>query len=376
MVARLFAHTSGRLYGEPLRTTAVAALDVESNKSLVVMGKVLSFVLNRLLKGWFRLQALAAPFKTWAEGAITPLAEEIEPLRELNEPELEDREARQQIMEDPAWQQRFLDMWREGKRGLTLARLRRWLRRETYAIRRDLADMVVEHSPVPRWRGETLQQIYERLVRFQGGDPVVVRSAEERAEFERAPRPIGDDAQFLLHLLRTYDRELVWWTISANADPRGVAKRLWDPLVLPGFSDAGAHLVNMAFFDANLRALKIAQAEDDIENRVAHMVHRLTQEPANFFGIDAGTIEVGDRADLVLIDPVALAAWDPEATVERIHRHVLSAEQLVNRPPGVVAGTWVAGVRLFDGEQPASDVAQGSAGTLLRPRNHWPSPSP
>jgi N-acyl-D-aspartate/D-glutamate deacylase/pimeloyl-ACP methyl ester carboxylesterase len=370
-VARLFSLTSGRLFGRPLRTTAVAALDVESNRGLVVLGRVLSQILNGPLGGRFRLQALAAPFKTWAEGPITPLAEEIEPLRVLNEPDVEDRAAREAILADPAWQARFLAMWRDGKAGVSLARLRRWLRLEDYAIERDLDVMVVERAPVPEWSGETLGAIHRRLQRHQAGDRAAARSEAEREAFDAFAE--GDDAQFVLDLLRRFDRELVWWTVSANRDEAGWARRLEDPLVLPGFSDSGAHLVNMAFFDVNLRALRVAARAPDAEAAVARMVRRLTTEPAAFFGLDAGSLEPGARADLVLLDPEALRAWDPEATVERLHRPALGAEQLVNRPRGVVRSVWVAGRRLYDGERFAETLGTEPAGRPLRARNRWPS---
>lgn len=63
---------------------------------------MLARVLNsRLLQGDFHLQALAAPFKVWSDGAVTPLSEEIDELRLPNESELEDRAARMKILSDP-----------------------------------------------------------------------------------------------------------------------------------------------------------------------------------------------------------------------------------------------------------------------------------
>jgi N-acyl-D-aspartate/D-glutamate deacylase len=371
-VARLFSLTSARLYGRALRTTAVAALDVESNKSLVVLGRALSFVLNGPLAGAFRLQALAAPFKTWSEGALTPIAEEIEPLRVLNETEVEDRAAREFIMDDPAWQARFLAMWREGKRGLSLARLKRVLKREDYAIDRELRSMVVDRCPVREWEGESLQQVHDRLLQHQAGQ-AVARSEQEREALDSFPRPVEDDARFVMHLLRRFDRDLVWWTVSANRDEEGVAERLFHPLLLPGFSDSGAHLVNMAFFDANLRALRIAARRPSPLASVARMVQRLTREPAAFFGLDVGRMDVGDRADLVAVDPEALTRWDPEATVARIHRDVLGTEQLVNRPPKIVERVWIGGEVVWDGERFHDALGQRAFGRALRARNHWPN---
>jgi N-acyl-D-aspartate/D-glutamate deacylase len=109
---------------------------------------------------------------------------------------------------------------------------------------------------------------------------------------------------------------------------------------------------------------------------VAHMVGRLTRESARFFGLETGTMEIGDGADLVLVDPAALRSWDPETTVERIHRDVFETEQLVNRPPGVVRGVWIRGRQIFDGEAFADDFQRAAYGRLLRPVNHWPVVDP
>jgi len=49
------------------------------------------------------MQALGARFKIWADGAVTPIAEEIPELRALNETDLEDRDARMKILQDPTF---------------------------------------------------------------------------------------------------------------------------------------------------------------------------------------------------------------------------------------------------------------------------------
>jgi N-acyl-D-aspartate/D-glutamate deacylase len=101
---RTFLLTSGRLHGKPLRTTVVAALDIANNWKLSRMVKTLSGLLNsKLIQGDFHMQALGAPFKIWSDGAITPIAEEIPELRRLNETDLEDRETRRMIMNEPEY---------------------------------------------------------------------------------------------------------------------------------------------------------------------------------------------------------------------------------------------------------------------------------
>ena len=84
-VIRNFLLSSGRLHGRPLKLTAVAALDVASNRAIRWLALALTALLNSpQLDGRFRLQALAAPFKMFWDGPINPLAEELPALRELN----------------------------------------------------------------------------------------------------------------------------------------------------------------------------------------------------------------------------------------------------------------------------------------------------
>lgn len=339
-VIRNFLLTSGLLYGRTLKITAVAALDVHMNRGILRAGLLLSRLLNsRLLRGHFRLQALSAPFKVWSDGVVTPLSEEVPSLRRLNELELDDRAGRAALMNDPAWVAEFRAMWFSGKRGFNLARLKRWLRLDDNVLSRDLADMTIDTCPCASWNGHTLQQVFERLIAWQAGSPDV-RGKDEAQLFGSFPKDC-DEADFFLHLLRRFDTSLRWWTITANRNPATTKALLFHPLLLPGFNDSGAHLTNMAFYDGNLRTLKLAQ--EDGEQRVAHAVHRLTREPAEFLGIDAGRLAVGARADLVLIDPDRLRAWDPDQSFRYIWRDCYQHHQIVNRPDGVVTDVMIAG---------------------------------
>ncbi len=338
---RNFLLTSGRLFGRTLKVTAVAAIDVHSDRRIVRMGKTLSRILNGwLLKGFFRFQALAAPFKVWSDGVITPLAEEVPELRKLNECDLEDRAGRLKILNDPAYIAAFRKMWFRGKHGWNLSRLLRWLRFDINVLSRDLRDMTVDRCPVPDWSNETLHAIYERLTAWQKSGQGA-RSETERAAFAGFVNPIKDDAEFFLHLLRTYDTDLRWWTITANRDAKVIESLLFNPLMLPGFNDSGAHLTNMAFYDGNLRCLQIAQ-RSGLE-KVAHAVHRLTQEPAEFFGLDAGVLKVGAQADIAVIDPHKLAAYESERHTTYLWREDFQHHQLVNRSDGVVSHVFIAG---------------------------------
>lgn len=366
-VFRNFLLTSGRLFGKPLKVTAVAAIDLATNRSIVRLGLLLSMLLNsRLLNGRFRLQALPARFKIWSDGVVTPIAEEIPELRRLNECDLEDRIGRRRILGDPDYVNAFRTMWYRGRRGWSLARLKHWLRLDDNVLSRDLSDMTIDECPVPDWQGQTLQQVRDGLLRWQHSGEGA-RSAVEAEAFQSFP-PQPDEADFFLHLLRRFDTDLRWWTISANRDLGMVEKLAFHPRLLPGFNDSGAHLTNMAFYDGNLRLLKMAQKKG--LSRVAHAVQRLTREPAEFFGVDAGRLEVGARADLVVIDPQALSSWEPEATYQYIWRDAFEHRQLVNRPEGVVRRVLVNGHCAFAEGSYSPAFGQQPMGRLLRSYDH------
>jgi len=360
--------TSGRLFGETLKVTAVAALDFRNDRRIKRAALLLARVLNSwLLKGHFRLQALAAPFKVWSDGVFTPFSEEIPELRRLIETDLEDYAARRRILDDPAYRERFRRMWYRGKRGFGWARLKRWLRLDDNVLSRDLRDMTLDAARVPEWNGETLQAVYERLCAWQATG-TGARSEAERIAFAAFPKPVGDDCDFFLHALRLLDTKLRWWTTPANQDPASVRELLFHPLLLPGFNDSGAHLTNMAFYDCNLRTLKIAQEEGLA--RVAHAVHRLTQEPAELFGIEAGVLRRGAQADVVLVDPAALARHDGEQQVRYVWREAFEHFQLVNRPEGVVTQVWIGGHLAWDADAYTPAFGRVPMGRVMRHKDH------
>jgi N-acyl-D-aspartate/D-glutamate deacylase len=366
-VFRNFLLTSGRLYGKPLKVTAVAAIDVATNASIARLGLLLSRILNsRLVNGFFRLQALAAPFKTWSDGVITPIAEEIPELRRLNECDLDDRAARMAILHDPAWVADFRRMWFKGKRGFNLANLLRLLKRENLVLSRRLDDMTIAACPLADWNGELMDTVWQRLRTWQRTNRGACSAAEAEA-FAAFPRPC-DDADFFLHLMRCFDTDLRWSTVTANRDPKVVRDLLFHPLLLPGFNDSGAHLTNMAFYDGNLRMLQIAQREGI--GQVAHAVHRLTQEPAELFGLDAGVLRVGARADIAVIHPEVLASYDAEAGVRYVYREAFDHHQLVNRSDGVVSAVLIGGKLAWHDGAYAPNFGKEAFGRLLRHRDH------
>ncbi|NCF34372.1 MAG: amidohydrolase family protein [Proteobacteria bacterium] len=364
LTVKLFMLSSGRLHGKPLKITALAAIDSVNNRMNKAQALLFANLLNsKAANGLFRMQALAAPFKIYSEGAVSPLAEANPLMRQLIETELEDAAARQQILLDPEFVEAFREMWNRGKSGFSIGHLRRLLRMENEFLTRDLNDMVIYRSPVSSWPGQSMAQLYGRyqswLLNSEAIDDV-----EEARTFVDMGANIRDDGEFFLALLRHFDRDWHWHYVAANKDPQIIKKLLLHPQLLPGFNDSGAHVTNMAFFDGNLRALKIGL--EDSEQGFSHMLKRLTREPAEFFGLDVGGLEVGDRADLVLFDPQRLATYDGEASVQYTYREAFDCHQLVNRAEGVVKSVFVGGEQIWSGQNFTLAHGQQRLGQALK----------
>lgn len=362
---KTFLLTSGRLHGKPLKTTVVAALDVANNWKLARLGKILARLLNSpLIKGDFHMQALGAPFKIWSDGAITPIAEEIPELRQLNETDLEDRAGRLKILNDATYVKSFRAMWMKGKQGWSIARLKRKLDLEDFAFNRNLSDMTVDLCPHKNWQGLSFQDVLDRVLAIKNGTHTTGVTHAERALVQTDFSMVTDEADFMLQMLRSFDTTLSWSTVTANRDMQTVRDLLMNPLLLPGFNDSGAHLTNMAFYDVNLRSLKLAASGGDAD--VSYMVKRLTKDAADVFGIEGGSIYEGDIADLILIDPEKLAAYNGEEHVKRIHREEFQTEQLVNRSDGVVNLVMIGGHTAWENNTFSQHLGKTPMGRLLR----------
>jgi N-acyl-D-aspartate/D-glutamate deacylase len=345
-----FLFTSGRLYGRPLRTSALTAIDLAHDRRTWKLFPLIAGALNsRLLDGRFHFQVLGTPFRMYAEGAICPIFEEFASSRMLMACDIEDASRRREIMLSEDFGELFVREWHDPRLVST--------------FNRDLDALNVERCPVGEWQGETLGAVYRRLLRFQSGDRASARSQAEAGALESFPDPIGREGAFLLQLIRRYDRELRWWFVVGNDRPEILRKLLFHEHMLPGFNDSGAHLINLAFFDGNLLTLQLAARES--QTAVAEAVRRLTREPADFFGVDAGRIDPGSQADLVLIDPAALARYDTDANRRMIYREIFGHEQLVNRSDGVVSSVFIAGEEAWDGRDFAPTLGARRLGRPL-----------
>src|SRR5690606_5644574 len=113
-------------------------------------------------------------------------------------------------------------------------------------------------------------------------------------------------ADAFLDLVVEHGTEFRWTTTIANAREKVANKLAQTPGVTIGFSDAGAHLRNMAFYNFGVRLMERvfhAQQAGTPFLTTEEAVHKLTGELAEFYRLDAGRLAVGKRADVVVLDP-------------------------------------------------------------------------
>ncbi len=108
-----------------------------------------------------------------------------------------------------------------------------WDRRELRTFHRDPARMRIVASPDAAHVGRTFAEV----AAARGGDA---------------------DRHGLIDLLATHDDALRWVACGANERADVRARLMAHPHILPGFTDAGAHSRNLAFFDGALALLRQA----------------------------------------------------------------------------------------------------------------------
>ena len=299
----LFALISAGLTRRSLKTMLITMMDPAAARGIHRLVGVVSRLTNRLLGGDLRFQALPNTFDMWVDGIEVPVFEEFGAGTEALH--LEDSHARAELLRDHDYRRRFKRQWRNRLLGR--------------AYHRDLRETKIVDCPEPALIGRSFAEI------------AAVRAA--------------DPIDAMLDLVAEYGRALRWYTVVANDRPRSLEWIIGHPDVLIGFSDAGAHLRNMAYYNFPLRMLKLVR-DADRDGRpfmsVERAVHRLCGEIGEWLGLDAGRLEVGARADLVIIDPNAL-----DDRVEALHeapmREFNALSRLVRRNDAAVREVLING---------------------------------
>ena len=309
--ALMFFLTSSRMFGRRpgVRMSLLVSADAKSATGAVHVIGPGTRILNRLLDSLVRFQHLPVPFELYSDGIDLPVFEEFGAGTAALH--LRDQLERNALLADPEYRRRFRRSFDRKKLGPTL-----W--------HRDFHDATVVECPDKTLIGKSFGQIAD----------------------ERGLHPL--DA-FLDVLVENGERNVRWTTIVANHRPKHLDALAKDPSIHMGFSDAGAHLRNMAFYNFPVKLLKRVR-DAEIAGRpfltVERAVHRLTAEVADWFGLEAGTLREGDRADFAVIDPAGL-----DDSVEAYHEEKVpfygDLSRMVNRNDDAVVATGVNGAVVF-----------------------------
>lgn len=310
-----------------LKVSLLSAADIKAIPMVAHLFPLLSRTVNRF-GGDLRFQHLPVPFEVYSDGIALPVFEEF------------GSGAAALHLSNQIEEQRAL---------LADEDYRRWFRKDydkKYGPRvwhRDFFDAEITECPDATVVGRTFGQVG---VERGGIHPV--------------------DA--FLDLVVEHGDKVRWRTTISNHRPRVLDKLTADPGVQLGFSDAGAHLRNMAFYNFGLRLLRrVRDAEASVQPfmSVEHAVHRLTGELADWYGLDAGHLRVGDRADLVVIDPARLDASLDEYAEAPVPAFG-NLSRMVNRNDATVNAVLVGGELVVEQGVPTDVVGARRTGRFLR----------
>jgi N-acyl-D-aspartate/D-glutamate deacylase len=296
-VSRYLGQSIGRGFRRPLKTTLIAAADVKSDRKAARLTVLAADLTNRF-GGDFRWQHLPVPFEMYADGVDLVVFEEFgSGSAALN---FRDEMSRGRLLADESYRRKFRK---------DLAK-----RFGPKVWSRDLSDAEIVSCP----------------------DSAVVGKSFADVAAARGIEP----ADALLDLTVEHGAQLRWRIVVAN-DRDDVLDRLQQsPNVQIGFSDSGAHLRNMAFYNSGLRMLERVHQRRFMPVETA--VRRLTGEIADWYGLDAGYLREGKRADVAVIDP---AGFDGSSAdyAEAPYPGVAGLSRMVNRNDDLVAATVVGG---------------------------------
>ncbi len=319
----LFFLASSRLlnWGKGVRMSMLVSADAKSMPLSVYVFGPGTRLLNKLLGASVRFQHLPVPFELYSDGIDLPVFEEFGAGTAALH--LRDQLERNALLADKEYRRKFRREFDRVKLGPSL-----W--------HRDFHDAVIVECPDKSLIGKSFGAIAD----------------------ERKLHPL--DA-FLDVLVENGERNVRWTTVVANHRPKLLDALAKEGSVHMGFSDAGAHLRNMAFYNFGLRMLK--RTRDAYRAgapfmSIEHAVHRLTGELAEWFGVDAGTLRRGDRADFVVIDPAGL-----NESVDGYHEEAVpfygGLRRMVNRNDDAVVATGVGGVVVFGGSHGKGEFRDG-----------------
>ncbi len=309
-----------------LKTSLLSAADIKALPPVIHLMEALARMVNAL-GAEFRWQHLPVPFEVYADGISLVVFEEFGAGAAALH--LQDEVDRNELMRDEGYRRRFRKDY-DKKFGPRV-----W--------HRDFFDAEIVACP----------------------DQSVVGKSFGQVGLDRGGlHPV--DA--FLDLVVEHGEKLRWRTTISNHRPELLKRLAQSDTVQMGFSDAGAHLRNMAFYNSGLRLLRHVYEADKQGApfmSVERAVHRLTGELGSWYGIDAGTLRQGDRADIVVINPDKL-----DDSLDRYAEHPVEAygglARMVNRNDDTVSAVLVSGRLAFSAGKASPALGNEKLGQFLR----------
>ncbi len=286
-----------------LKTALITAADAKANPLLAQGVTAFTRLVNRLVGGNLRWQSVPMPFEVYADGMDLVVFEEFSSGEAALH--LADEIERNELIADESYRRAFRKDYEK-----------KWSPRVWH---RDFYDALIVDAP----------------------DATIVGKSFGELADARGLHPV--DA--FLDLVVMYGKKLRWKTTIANHRPDILEKILAHPSVQISFADSGAHVRNMAFYNFPLhflravkRSIERGQALMSLEQAVA----KLTGDLAAWYGVDAGTLRVGDRADIAIINPKGL-----DDSLDAYHEAPMSCfgdlQRMVRRNDDAVLATIIAG---------------------------------
>ncbi len=322
----LFMALASKVRHRPMRTMLISLVDVRVARGMHrAVGASLSAA-RRFLGADLRMQSLPMVFDMWIDGLENPVIEELGAGTEVLHLE---RGHRGELMTEPGWRARFRSQWTNKVKGRV--------------YHRDLREARIMGAPDESLVGRTFADVAAE----RGVDPL----------------------DCFMDLIAEHGTDLRWYTVIGNDRVRELEWIAAHPQVLVGFSDAGAHLRNMGFYNFALQMLRLAR-DADRRGRpfltTGQAVHRVTGEIADYLGVDAGHLREGGRADVVVVDPAGL-----DGHLDEMHEVPMPGfpglDRLVRRNDDAVRAVLINGKLAWDGHEAAPDLGKaGGYGRLLR----------
>ena len=330
-----FVATSTGLGRKPLKTSLLAAADPKSAPFVFLIFGVLAWVANSLGRGKFHFQHIPTTFDVYSDGIDLVVFEEFGSGRAALH--LQEHVGRNELLSDPAYRDWFK---RDFEKKFTP---RVW--------HRDFEDAWITECPDATLVGRSVAAI-----------------AKERNEHV---------VDTFLDLIIEHGQAMRWHTTVSNHRKKVMDFLVRRKGVTIGFSDAGAHLRNLAMYNFGVRLLERVRDAEASSRRpfltLEKAVWKLTGELADFYNLDAGRLTVGARADVLVVDPAGLHGT---SDYHEAYMDEFGLSRMVNRNDAAVPATIIGGRVVAESGQIAPGLGETWGAGRFLPAHEQVAPRP